>query len=353
VNFELSDEQVMLREAARGALARHDTLGAARAALDGEPLPDLWPVAVEAGWTGVLVPEEEGGAGLDVFDAMLVAQECGRRLAWAGLLGHFLATFLAPDERLASGAARGAAVLTASPEDAPDVRIEGDDAVVTGRVRFVPDAPGADVLIVAGRTGEGPVAVRLEGVDVEPVVRYDATRPLGHVQLDGARGTLLAAPAERIAAAWHLAQALLAAEAIGATEAPLELGVEYAKERMAFGRPIGSYQAVKHQLVEVLRHIETARSLSYYAGWAAEDRPDEFALAASAARYSAEHALNFGTRAVIAVHGGIGNTWEHDAPLYYRRAQLSRLLLGGQSGAGEVVARELLAQGAQKAAAAA
>jgi alkylation response protein AidB-like acyl-CoA dehydrogenase len=224
------------------------------------------------------------------------------------------------------------------------VRIEGDDAIVTGEVRFVPDAPGADVLIVVGRTGDGPVAVRLEGVEVEPLVRYDATRPLGQVRLDGARGTLLSATAERIAAAWHVGQALLAAEAIGATEAPLEIGVEYAKERMAFGRTIGSYQAVKHQLVEILRHIETARSLSYYAGWAAEDRHDEFALAANAARYAAEHALNFGTRTVIAVHGGIGNTWEHDAPLYFRRAQLSRLLLGGQTGAGEVVARELLAE---------
>jgi alkylation response protein AidB-like acyl-CoA dehydrogenase len=338
VNFELSDEQQMLRDAARGTLARHDTLGAARAALDGAPLPDLWPAAIEAGWPGLLVGEDAGGAGLGVFDAMLVMQECGRRLAWTGLLGHFLATFLDPSERLARGELRGAAAL----DGAPDIRIEGDDAVVTGELSFVPDAPGAGVLVVAGRSGDARVAVRLEGVEVEPVVRFDATRPLGHVRLDGARGTLLGATADRIDAAWFAAQALLAAEAIGATEAPLELGVEYAKERTAFGRPIGSYQAVKHQLVEVLRHIETARSLSYYAGWAAEDRPEEFALAACAARFAAEHALSFGTRAVIAVHGGIGNTWEHDAPLYWRRAQLSRLLLGGQTAAGEVVAGELL-----------
>jgi alkylation response protein AidB-like acyl-CoA dehydrogenase len=275
---------------------------------------------------------------------MLVMQECGRRLAWTGMLGHFLATFLDPQERLASGEVRAAAALAQpADQDAPEVRIDGDDALVTGEARFVPDAPGAGVLVVVGRSGDGLVAVRLEGLEVEPLVRYDATRPLGHVVLDSARGTLLPAPQERIGAAWHVAQALLAAEAIGATEAPLEIGVEYAKERMAFGRPIGSYQAVKHQLVEVLRHIETARSLSYYAGWAAEDRAEEFALAANAARFAAEHALNFGTRAVIAVHGGIGNTWEHDAPLYFRRAQLSRLLLGGQTVAGDRVARELLA----------
>jgi alkylation response protein AidB-like acyl-CoA dehydrogenase len=347
VNFELSDEQVMLREAARGALARHDTLAAARAALDGAPLPDLWPLAVEAGWPGLLAGEDVGGAGLGVFDAMLVMQECGRRLAWTGMLGHFLATFLAADERLASGELRGAAAVAFPPDDggeweAPDVRIEGDDAIVTGEVRFVPDAPGAGVLVVIARSGDGPVAVRLDALEVEAMVRYDATRPLGHVLLDGARGALLPTTRERIVASWHVAQALLAAEAIGATEAPLELGIAYAKERTAFGRPIGSYQAVKHQLVEVLRHIETARSLSYYAGWAAEDRTDEFALAANAARFAAEHALNYGTRTVIAVHGGIGNTWEHDAPLYFRRAQLSRLLLGGQTVAGDRISRELL-----------
>jgi alkylation response protein AidB-like acyl-CoA dehydrogenase len=338
MNFELSEEQEMLRDAARGALARQDTLAAARAALDGAALPDLWPAAVDAGWPGLLVDDRAGGAGLGVFDAMLVMQECGRRLASVGLLGHFLATWLAGDEHLASGELRGAVAWVDDAEIA--------DGTVTGSAAHVPDVPGADVLIVVA----GAVALRVDpagkGVAIDSRVRYDATRPLGDVRLTGARGALLPVGAERVADAWYVGQALLAAEAIGATEAPLELGLQYAKERQAFGRPIGSYQAVKHQLVEVLRHIETARSLSYYAGWAAEDCHEEFALAASAARFAAEHALNFGTRAVIAVHGGIGNTWEHDAPLYFRRAQLSRLLLGGQSAAGDRVARELLAAAA-------
>ena len=124
----------------------------------------------------------------------------------------------------------------------------------------------------------------------------------------------------------------------------MEVSVAYARERHTFGRAIGSYQAVKHELVEILRRADNARSLMYYAGWAAQDRPDEFPLAASAFRLSAGKALDHAARAQISVHGGIGATWEHDAPLYFRRAQLSRRLLGGDAGAADRVAGELLTQ---------
>jgi alkylation response protein AidB-like acyl-CoA dehydrogenase len=218
--------------------------------------------------------------------------------------------------------------------------------VITGAAAFVPDVPGADSIVVVAQSADGPLAVlvdaRADGVEIEPVTRYDGSRPLANLRLDGAVGEPIGADAAAIEDAWHLAQALLAAEALGATEAALELGVEYAKDRHAFGRPIGSYQAVKHQLVEALRGIETTRALTYYAGWAAEDRPDEFALAASAARRAGEKTIDEGSRTVMAVHGGIGATWEHDAHLYFRRAQLSRRLLGGVIDAGERVAQELL-----------
>ena len=161
--------------------------------------------------------------------------------------------------------------------------------------------------------------------------------------LDGARGRRLDLSAEQIADAWYLAQALIAAEAVGTVETCLEMAVAYAKERYTFGRPIGSYQAVKHGLTEVLRLLENARSLLYYAGWARASKPDEFALAASAARSAAGHALDYATRESISVHGGIGATWEHDAPLYFRRAQLSRRLLGGTAESTDRVAAELLA----------
>ncbi len=204
----------------------------------------------------------------------------------------------------------------------------------------MPDAPGAEVLVVVCSGGE-IVAVDAADAEVEPVVGYDATRSLGHVRLDGAACT----PVEGDAAfAWYLAQCLLAAEAVGAIERALEMSVAYAKERFTFGRAIGSYQAIKHELVEVLRRLENARSLMFYAGWAAADRPEELAVAASAFRLVASEGYDHASRAQISVHGGIGATWEHDAPLYYRRAQLDKRLLGGAGDAADRVADELFAQ---------
>ena len=158
--------------------------------------------------------------------------------------------------------------------------------------------------------------------EVEPVRRYDATRSLAHVTFSQSPAVEL--PGADAAIAWHIAQALLAAESLGAVEAALEASVAYAKDRFTFGRAIGSYQAVKHDLVEILRRQENARSLMYYAGWAAQDRADEFPLAAASFRTVAGAALDHASRVQISVHGGIGATWEHDAPLYFRRAQLSR-----------------------------
>jgi len=367
MNFALSDEQELLREAARGSLARVKTVEAARNALeDPSALPDLWPMAVEAGWPGVLISEEHGGAGLGGFDALLVAEECGRVLAGVPLLGLLPATAIlnaagdATLEAVAAGELRPAYVPARPPGEleqswtveavsgfartaAPSVTGDGDEVTVDGTVAWVPDAPGADVLVVVGvQSGGQPVAVAVEsgdaGVAVESVVRYDATRSLGHVTFSGARGRRLAVDAGVLADAWYLAHALIAAESIGAVQTCLDVSVAYAKERFTFGRAIGSYQAIKHELTEVLRRLENARGLQYYAGWAREARPEEFALAASAARSAAGGALDFAARAMINVHGGIGATWEHDAPLFFRRAQLSRRLLAGTHDATDRVA---------------
>ena len=233
--------------------------------------------------------------------------------------------------------------------DAPRAEVDGDAATVSGTVGWVPDAPGADVLVVTAVDGDGAVRALLvetgaDGVQIEAVTRYDATRSLGHVRLDGAPATVLSAGEVELASAWYLAQGLLAAESLGAVESALEMSVAYAKERFTFGRAIGSYQAVKHSLVEVLRRQENARSLMYYAGWARQDAPAEFPLAASAARSAAGSALDYASRELVSVHGGIGATWEHDAPYWFRRAQLSRRLLGGAGAATDRVAGELLAQ---------
>ena len=373
MNFDLSDEQVLLREAARDAFSRVRTVEAAREALEGGELPDLWSTATQAGWTGLLISEQHGGAGLGAIDAMLVAAEAGRVLASVPLLGHLPATALVGEglddetvRRLAVGELRAAYVAARPGDDvdpawtveprsgrrrapAPEVT-RGDEGLgtVNGAVAWVPDAVGADVLVAVGVDADGPVAVAFgpgaEGVSVEPATGvYDATRPLGHVTFENACGRVLAAGEAQLRRAWFLAHALIAAESLGAVEECLERSVAYAKERYTFGRPIGSYQAIKHALTEVLRRQENTRSLLYYAGWAYDDKPDEFAAGASAARASGGAALDFAARELISVHGGIGATWEHDAPLFFRRAQLSRRLLGGTGDAVDRLAGELLA----------
>ncbi len=372
MNLELTDEQTFLRDAARDALSRVETVAAARSALeDPSSLPDLWPTCCEAGWAGLLVSEEHGGAGLAAFDAMLVMQEAGRVLAGVQLIGHLPASELLDVglfERVgdvAEGSLRACFVGARPPGDVAGswtvearsgcVRaaapVVGSDGLLRGVASWVVDAPGADVLVVAAvREEDGaPVAVVVDassdGVSVEAVTRYDATRSLGHVVFDAVGGgaVLSGVGASELAGAWYLAQALLAAESLGSVETALATSVTYAKERFTFGRAIGSYQAIKHSLVEVLRLRENAYSLLVYAGWAYEDSRDEFPLAASAARSAAGHALDVASRTMISVHGGTGATWEHDAPLFFRRAQLSRRLLGGVGDATDRVAGELLA----------
>ena len=292
MNLALSDEQVFLREAARGALSRFKTLEAAREALDGDTgaLADLWPTACEAGWPGLLIDEEQGGAGLDAFDAMLVLGECGRVLAGIGLLGHLPATAILNDSPsgaesladLATGERRAAYLPVSPPDDlgggwsadpasgaaraaAPTAVSADGGARVSGELAFVPDAPGADVLVGVAILDGRPVGVGIDasaaGVTVTPVERYDATRSLGHVSLKDAPASMLDAPEEALAGAWYLAQALIAAESLGSVEVALDVSVAYAKERHTFGRAIGSYQAVKHALTEVLRQLAPAPRL--------------------------------------------------------------------------------------------
>lgn len=368
MNLALSDEQRSLRAAARHAFSRHATLAAARAALeDPAARPDLWPTARQAGWPGLLVGEDRGGAGLGALDAMLVLIEAGRGLAGVPLLGHLPASLLldgadhTATEAVADGTRRAAWLPARPPGDvtagwsvaqlAGSARVPapvlGSEGALSGEVAWVLDAPGADLLVVAAVREDGtPVGCLVEAAaaKIEAVEVYDATRLIGHVSFDAAPADVLAGiGAEELAGAWYLSQALLAAESLGAVETCLEMSVAYAKERVTFGRVIGSYQAIKHSLVEILRLRENTYSLLVYAAWAFQSARSELPLAASAARSAGGRALDYATRAAIAVHGGIGATWEHDAPLFFRRAQISRRLLGGSADATDRVAGEVLA----------
>ncbi len=355
----LSDEQGFLVEAARDALGRVATLEAARAALDGGPAPDLWPLACEAGWAGLLVAEDAGGAALSAAEATLVLEECGRRLADARLLGHLPATALlgaAPDAgggllgQLADGTRRAALVDPAVGGRGGRLTLRRDGAVAraTGHVPGVLDAPGADVLVLVGEDEEGlpaagVVAAEAGGVALDAVAGYDATRAVGDVALDDLEVRVLDLAPARARDGADLQRLLLAAESVGAASAALELARDYAVDRVAFGRPIGSYQAIKHKLVEMLRRTEGARSVVIAAARQWDEERERFALTANAARVTAADALGFCALESIFVHGGVGATWEHDASLTYRRAEHARRLAGGTTAAADAVAQALFA----------
>ncbi|UTI63676.1 acyl-CoA/acyl-ACP dehydrogenase [Paraconexibacter antarcticus] len=357
----LTDEQSFLQEAATAALARCKTVEAARAALDGEPYTDLWPVAVDAGWTGLLVSEDADGVGLGAYEALLILEACGRTLADARLLGHLPATALleaagADAERrgaLARGERRAALVCPSSGDRPGKVAVALDGsgvAVLDGAVPGVLDADGADVLVVLGRDADGTPVLSVvdagaDGVTVTPKRGYDGSRALANVAFAGARATALTLPADVAPSLGRdLQRALLAAESVGSADGALQMATAYAKDRIAFGRAIGSYQAIKHKLVEMLRLTDGARSLLVATGsaWDAEGR-EGFTLAANAARTAAADALDYAAPENIFIHGGIGATWEGDAMLYYRRAELSRRLSGGAEAAAATVATALLA----------
>jgi alkylation response protein AidB-like acyl-CoA dehydrogenase len=197
---------------------------------------------------------------------------------------------------------------------------------------------------VVDPSAEGARMVDAADADVRalPGPAYDATRSLAEVALDAGTGTPLTLAPERLRDGLDLQRALLAADAVGAAAAALRMAAEYAVDRHAFGRAIGSYQAIKHKLTEMLRRSENGRSLLVSAGRAWADDRAAFALHANAARVVATDALDLCAPENIFIHGGVGATWEHDAQLYYRRAELSRRLAGGAEAAAEAVAEQLL-----------
>jgi alkylation response protein AidB-like acyl-CoA dehydrogenase len=358
IYLELTDEQEFLVEAAQGTLGRQATLPAARAALDGEPALSLWDLAVEAGWPGLLAGAEVDGAELGAYEAMLVLEACGAVVADAGLLGHLPASALleqaagdADLRRALAGGERRAALVDGALGKRPGLvkaSARNGGVVFSGQVRGVLDAPGADVLVIAGMGEEGPVAGVIEasqsGVEIEAQSVYDATRSVALVGLDDVRAARLDLEPDRIRDGRDLQRALIAADSVGAAGACLRMATEYAIDRHAFGRAIGSYQAIKHKLVEMMRKQEHGRSLLVFAGRSWEQDRPEFALAANAARVVAADALDYCAPENIFIHGGVGATWEHDAQLYYRRAELSRRLAGGAEAAADDVAQALFAK---------
>ena len=326
MNFDLDDEHKALADSARDFLSGSASAAAARAALEEGPGADVAPgraELVKSGFATITVPETAGGGGGTVLDLAVVAEQAGRLLA-----GPSLVTF-----------ARAAVLLDGDEGRLADLA-GGNLAVAVVDDGPVLDAIGADTFL-ALRDGDlvcGPGTVTAR----EPI---DPTRGLADVSL-GETTVVRSDAASLWQRAEQVGRTILAAEGLGAASRALEIGVAYAKERQAFGRAIGSYQAVKHLLVDVYVEVEQLRSLVWWAAWAADHAADELPLASAAAKASAATALERAAETLIQVHGGIGFTWEHDAHLYWRRAKVDRFLLGDDIAAFDEVARLAMAQAA-------
>ena len=333
---ELTDEQHGLRDAVRTLLAKRSDSAAVRRIVT-EPAGydvELWKVLCEQiGVAALAVPERFGGAGAGRREVQVVMEELGRTLTPAPILGSVLAAsvLLALDDadasarllpRIAAGAIAAVAWADATGRWAEGA-VTADGDRLTGEAHYVLDGDGAEiVLVVAG----GAV------YEVEPasVVRthtptMDLTRRLARVRLDGVPGTRIgpADAAPRLATALDDAVVVLTAEQVGAAAAALEITVEYTKLRHQFGRPIGSFQVLKHRMADLHVLLEAARSAAYAAG--------DGALHPSVAKVYCSEAFQSIAAEMIQLHGGIAITWEHDAHLYFKRAHGSTALFGSPS----------------------
>jgi alkylation response protein AidB-like acyl-CoA dehydrogenase len=373
MNFAFTEEQEELRAQARAFLAEHSSGDAVRRAMESELgwEPDVWErIAGELGWAGVIVPEELGGVGLGQVELVGLMEEMGAALLCAPFFSTVcLATntlLVAGSEsqrkawlpRIASGELLATLAFTGPGPDAIEAtwRREGGDYLLDGRARHVIDGHAAELILVAARapgsggaSGVGLFALEgsTAGLERRPQVAMDQTRRQAELGLRGVRvsaAARLAGEGEAwpaLARALDLARVAMCAEQVGGAQRCLDLSVAYAKQRQQFGRPIGSFQAIKHKCANMLLLVESARSAAYYAGWAAAaGEPELSELAALAKAYGSEAYFRCAAEA-IQIHGGVGFTWEYDPHLYFKRARASEGLLGTPSYHREQLARHI------------
>lgn len=369
MDFDFSQEQRLLADTARNFFQRECPLERVRQLMATETACDktLWSALTDQGWTGMTLPEEVGGLGLDFVDFCVVMEEMGR----ASLPGPLFSTFWAASllERVGAPAQRGPLLSAiASGEKTATVawldghstwdpesitmqaKSEGNVIRLAGRKRFVTDGLAADVILTVLRIGEtwavAPVERGAQGVRVHATPAMDETRKLSDVTFEGATieaSDLLAVrSSEDLERANDIAAVALCAELVGAMQWMLDTSLEYAKSRQQFERPIGAFQGVQHQCADMLMYTESSRSAAYYAAWAlGVDDPSATRAAAVAKAYCSEAGRRVGNHA-CQIHGGIGFTWEHDLHLFYKRTKLSEVLLGDPAYHRERVARMVL-----------
>ncbi len=367
MNFAFSDEQEELRTAVRRFLAEKSPETEVRRLMDTTEGydPAVWSqMADQLGLQSLTIPEEFGGSGFTYVELLVVLEEMGAALLCAPF---FSSVALAANALLTSGdddAKKSYLPGIASGETIATLAItedngkwdfggielaatkKGDGWVLDGHKMFVIDGHVANLIIVAARTAAGvtlfAVAGDAAGLTRTALPTMDQTRKQARLEFSGTPAVLIGTDggAEAgLSKTLDLAAVALAAEQVGGAQRVLDASVEYAKTRIQFGRPIGSFQAIKHKCADMLLEVESAKSAAYYAAWAAAEDSDELPVVASLAKSYCSEAYFHSAAENIQIHGGIGFTWEHPAHLYFKRAKSSELLLGDPS-----YHRELLAQ---------
>jgi len=348
MDFDFPDELKQLRETARSFLRERCPAAAVRRVIDSAQSYDaaLWRQMAEMGWTGASIPEAYGGAGLGRLAVCVLGEELGRAIAPVPFASSvYLATealLLFGSEaqkrrhltRLASGASIGTFAYAEQPGSVRPERLDStvSDGKLTGLKAPVADGEAADFAVVAVRGTPSLHVVDLAGPGVtrETVSTFDPSRGHARIRFEDASAEPLpgAAGPGAIRTLLDHAAVPMAFEQVGNAEAALEMARDYALTRYAFGRPIGSFQAIKHKLADVYVAVELARSNAYWAAWAAESGAAELPVAAASARIAACDAGWLATKENIQTHGGMGYTWQFDCHLLYRRAKLLGLALG-------------------------
>ena len=359
MNFDFSEDQKQLRDQARRFLAEKSPPKAVRQVLEGKAPYDkeLWKGFAELGFLGVAIPENYGGTGAGHLELAVIAEEIGRADAAIPVSSSIYlaaeAIMLAGSEaqkekwlpKLASGEAIGTLALFEGTGGITPKAIKATASgnAIDGVKSPVPDGEIADVAIVVARTGSGSresdiglfiVDLKGKGVTRKAMPNLDPTRQQAEITFKGAPAEPLGKAGEgwsNLKQVLDRAAVLIAFEQLGGADRTLEMARDYALDRIAFGRPIGSFQAIKHILADMYVSATLARSNCYYGAWALSTNSSELAEAAAGARISATEAFQHCSKQNIQVHGGMGFTWEFDCHLYYRRSAALALALGSRS----------------------
>jgi len=352
MNFDFSEDQKFLGNEARKFLEAECSTAHVREVLDDDSVSHhagVWSKVVEMGWLGTAIPEAHGGLGLGMLELCVLAEEMGRALAPV----PFASTAYFFTEALKLGASEevkasvlpqimgGDVVGCYATSEGPGaittetLQTRFDGTSVSGKKVPVTDGDVATHAVVLAKEGAGSSLVLVElqqaGVTIVPVKTLEPTRSHAEIVFDGAKGTRIGAEGEGEALHESLMDrvaVLLAFEQLGGASRCLEMANQYAKERYAFGKPIGGNQAIKHKLADMYVKNEVARSNCYYGAWALSTDAAELPEAAAAARLAASEAYWYASKENIQTHGGMGFTWEVDCHLFYRRAKLLAVQAG-------------------------